>query len=120
LSANKQSPQRHFISPDAQLGLERLIVGRECNNFDSFSSERKTMAYLVLIKLGLIKATVTKVPGQSYPQVVIVSVTSLGRKTYQNQTNYAESSSGIIPKVLVFILSLGILVIIILKVFKKF
>ena len=51
------------------------------------------MAYLVLLKLGLISATVKDVPGRSYPEVTIHSVTPLGKKTYENQTNYKEKAS---------------------------
>jgi hypothetical protein len=112
---SKSSPQRRYITSDAQAALERLVVGRECNNFDSFSSARKAMAYLVLLKLGLINATVKDVPNQSYPEVTIHSVTPLGKKTYENQTNYKEKTSAKIPQILVAITLVGIAVIIALK-----
>ena len=32
-------------SADAMLGLERLVVGRECNGFDRLPAERKAHAY---------------------------------------------------------------------------
>ena len=35
------------------LGLERLIVGRECNAFDRLSSARKSRAFAELIHHGL-------------------------------------------------------------------
>lgn len=113
------SLQRHYITSDAQAALERLIVGRECNSFDSFSSARKSAAYLVLLKLGLINATVKEVPGRSYPEVTILSVTPLGKKTYENHTNYKESSSAKIPQILVALTLVGIVVIITLKLLKK-
>jgi hypothetical protein len=115
---NKSSLQRRYITSDAQSALERLVVGRECNNFDTFSSARKASAYLVLLKLGLISATVKDVPDQSYPEVTIHSVTSLGKKTYENQTNYKEKTSAKIPQILVAITLVGIAVIIVLKFFK--
>jgi hypothetical protein len=114
----KSPPQRRYITSDAQAALERLVVGRECNNFDTFSNARKSMAYLVLLKLGLISATVKDVPDQSYPEVTIHSVTSLGKKTYENQTNYKEKTSAKIPQILVAITLVGIAVIIVLKFFK--
>ena len=117
-TGNKSSLQRRYISSDAQAALERLIVGRECNNFDTFSSARKAMAYLDLIKLGLISATVKDLPGRSYPEVTIHSVTPLGKKTYENQTNYKEKASAQIPQILIAITIVGIVVIILLKFFK--
>lgn len=120
MSLTKKSPsQRRYITADAQAALERLIVGRECNNFDSFGSARKAMAHLVLLRLGLINATVKEVPGRDYPEVTILSVTALGRKTYENHINYKESSSAKIPKILVGLLLIGIVVIITLKFLKK-
>jgi hypothetical protein len=116
---NKSSSQRRYITSDAQAALERLIVGRECNNFDSFNSARKATAHLVLLKLGLINATVKEVPGRDYPEVTIVSVTPLGRKTYENHLNYKESGSALVPKILVALLLIGIVVIIALKFVKK-
>jgi len=117
-SDNKSSSQRRYITSDAQAALERLVVGRECNNFDTFSSARKALAYLVLLKLGLISATVKEVPGRSYPEVTIHSVTPLGKKTYENQTNYKEKTSAKIPQILVAITLVGIVVIIVLKFLK--
>ena len=76
------------------------------------------MAYLVLLKLGLISATVKEVPDRSYPEVTIHSVTPLGKKTYENQTNYKEKTSAKIPQILVALTLVGILVIIILKFLK--
>ena len=115
---SKSSSQRRYITSDAQAALERLVVGRECNNFDTFSSARKSMAYLVLLKLGLISATVKDVPDQSYPEVTILSVTSLGQKTYENQINYKKKTSAKIPQILVALTLVGIAVILVLKSLK--
>ena len=115
---NKSLSQRRYITSDAQAALERLVVGRECNNFDTFSSARKAMAYLVLLKLGLISATVKEVPGRSYPEVTIHSVTPLGKKTYENHINYKEKTSARVPQILVALTIVGIIVIMVLKVLK--
>ena len=117
-SENKSPLQRRYITSDAQAALERLVVGRECTNFDSFSSARKSMAYLVLLKLGLINATVKEVPGRSYPEVTILSVTPLGKRTYENHTNYKESRSAKLPQILVALTLAGIVVILTLKLLK--
>jgi hypothetical protein len=114
----KSPPQRRYITSDAQAALERLVVGRECNNFDTFSNARKSMAYLILLKLGLISATVKDVPDQSYPEVTILSVTSLGQKTYENQINYKKKTSAKIPQILVALTLVGIAVILVLKSLK--
>lgn len=115
----KSPPQRRYITSDAQSALERLVVGRECNNFDTFSNARKSMAYLILIKLGLISATVKDVPDQSYPEVTILSVTPLGLKTYENQINYKKKPSAKIPQILIALTLVGIAVILVLRSFKK-
>lgn len=76
--------QRHYISTDAMLALERLVIGRECNAFDNFITERKSLAYQELIRLGLVVGLLTEVPGRSYPDIVIQGVTRAGNKVYQN------------------------------------
>ena len=65
---------------DALLGLERLVVGRECNGFDRLSVSRKSHAFAELIRLGLAHGKVEEVPGQSYPNVSVQRVTSQGRR----------------------------------------
>ena len=75
------------------LALERLVIGRECNAFDNFITERKTVAYQELIRLGLVIGSVTEVPGRSYPDVVIQGVTRAGNKVYQNNERGADPSS---------------------------
>jgi hypothetical protein len=77
-----ESPElRRQRSADAALGLERLVVGRECNGFDRLSAERKALAYAELIRLGLIYGTVHPVDGRSYPDVVIQRVSRRGVKS---------------------------------------
>lgn len=77
------------------------------------------MAYLVLVKLGLINATVKEVPGRSYPEVTILSVTPLGKKTYENHMNYTETNSARVPQILIALTLVGIVTIIVLKFLKK-
>lgn len=72
------------MSTDAMLALERLYIGRECNAFDGFSTERKTRAYVQLIRLGLAVGSVIEVAGRNYPDVVIQGITQSGKKMYQN------------------------------------
>lgn len=73
--------QRRQLSADATLGLERLVVGRECNAFDRLPGERKALAYAELIRLGLIYGTVTPVAGRAYPDVVVRRVSRRGVKS---------------------------------------
>lgn len=72
---------RRQLSADATLGLERLVVGRECNAFDRLPAERKALAYAELIRLGLIYGTVSPVAGRSYPDVTIQRVSRRGVKS---------------------------------------
>jgi len=80
--SNQESPEsvaaRRQLSADATLGLERLVVGRECNGFDRLSAERKALAYAELVRLGLIYGTVSPVAGRSYPDVTIQRVSRRG------------------------------------------
>jgi len=72
---------RRQRSADASLGLERLVVGRECNGFDRLPAERKALAYAELIRLGLIYGTVQPVAGRGYPDVTIQRVSRRGVKS---------------------------------------
>ena len=92
---SKEEPQstRRHISSDAKLGLERLIVGRECNAFDRLPAERKALAFAELIDLGLINGTVKEVPGRAYPDVTVQHVTSAGRSAFRKKER-GESSGG--------------------------
>ncbi len=85
-----QSGRRHITS-DAKLGLERLIVGRECNAFDRLPAERKARAFVELIEVGLIKGVVKEVAGRAYPDVTVQHVTSLGRKAFRKKEHPASS-----------------------------
>ncbi len=80
-SAPESAEQRRRLSADATLGLERLVVGRECNAFDRLPAERKALAYAELIRLGLIYGTVRPVAGRSYPDVTIQRVSRRGVKS---------------------------------------
>jgi len=62
------------------LGLERLIVGRECNAFDRLSPARKSRAYAELIHHGLAYGKVEDVAGQDFPKVTVQRVSSRGRR----------------------------------------
>ena len=62
------------------LGLERLIVGRECNAFDRLSPARKSRAYAELIHLGYAYGKVEDVAGQDFPKVTVQRVSSRGRR----------------------------------------
>ena len=73
--------QLRQLSADATLGLERLVVGRECNGFDRLPAERKALAFAELIRLGLIYGTVRPVAGRSYPDVIIQRVSRRGVKS---------------------------------------
>jgi hypothetical protein len=84
--------QLRQLSADATLGLERLVVGRECNAFDRLSAERKALAYAELIRLGLIYGTVTPVPGRGYPDVVIQRVSGRGVKSVRKQRRVTDRS----------------------------
>jgi hypothetical protein len=79
--APESAEQRRQLSADATLGLERLVVGRECNGFDRLPAERKALAYAELIRLGLIYGTVHPVAGRSYPDVTIQRVSRRGVKS---------------------------------------
>jgi hypothetical protein len=62
------------------LGLERLIVGRECNGFDRLSPARKSRAFAELIRLGYAYGKVEEVAGQDFPKVTVQRVSSRGRR----------------------------------------
>ena len=62
------------------LGLERLIVGRECNGFDRLSPSRKANAYVELIEGGYARGNVKSKDGQDYPEVVLRGVTDKGKR----------------------------------------
>ena len=67
-------------SEDAVLGLERLVVGRDCNAFDRLSPARKARAFAELIRFGYAYGKVEEVAGQDYPNVSVQRVSSRGRR----------------------------------------
>ena len=78
------APESHSSSvrpsDDALLGLERLIVGRECNGFDRLTPARKSRAFAELIRLGYAYGSVEDVAGQDFPNVSVQRVSSRGRR----------------------------------------
>lgn len=62
------------------LGLERLVVGRECNAFDRLSAERKARAYAELVEAGFAHGDVGAKEGQAHPEVFIRRVSSAGKR----------------------------------------
>ena len=62
------------------MGLERLIVGRECNGFDRLPPARKARAYAELIRLGYAYGKVAEVADRDYPDVSVQRVSSRGRR----------------------------------------
>lgn len=119
---SKEEPQstRRHISSDAKLGLERLIVGRECNAFDRLPAERKALAFAELIDLGLIKGTVKEVTGRAYPDVTVQHVTSAGRSAFRKKER-GESRGGKSSgwKILILALFLVALVLAVLAVLSS-
>ena len=81
-------------SEDASLGLERLIVGRECNGFDRLSASRKSHAFAELIRLGLAHGKVEEVPGQSYPNVSVQRVSAQGRRLRRSLRSGRSAKKG--------------------------
>ena len=73
------------------LGLERLIVGRECNGFDRLSPARKSRAFAELIHLGYAYGKVEDVAGQDFPKVTVQRVSSRGRRL---RRSFGSSSGG--------------------------
>lgn len=114
LSPEESQSQRRHISSDAKLGLERLIVGRECNAFDRLPAERKARAFAELIDLGLIKGTQKDVPGRAYPDVTVQHVTSAGRKAFRRKERReggeSQSQKWKMPVLALFLVSIGLAV----------
>jgi hypothetical protein len=76
------------------LGLERLIVGRECNGFDRLSPARKSLAFAELIRLGYAYGKVEEVPGQHFPNVSVQRVSSRGRRLRRSFRSSRGGRSG--------------------------
>jgi hypothetical protein len=103
--------QLRQLSADATLGLERLVVGRECNAFDRLSAERKALAYAELIRLKLIYGTVTPVPGRAYPDVVIQRVSGRGVRSVRKQRRVTDQADRGNLGWTVFLVSLFLLIV---------
>lgn len=101
------------------LALERLFIGRECNAFDGFSTERKTLAYQELIRLGLAVGSVNNVEGRPYPEVVIQGITRAGTKLYQNHER-GSSPSEIAQRPIFLALAMVVIVAIIIIVLSRY
>jgi len=76
------------------LGLERLIVGRECNGFDRLSPARKSRAFAELIHLGYAYGKVEDVAGQDFPNVSVQRVSSRGRRLRRSFRSSAGAGKG--------------------------
>ncbi len=84
-------------SDDALLGLERLVVGRECNGFDRLTPARKARAFTELVHLGYAYGKVEEVAGQDFPNVSIQRVSSHGRRLLRSlrSSRGTTTSSGL-------------------------
>lgn len=76
------------------LGLERLIVGRECNDFDRLTPARKSRAFAELIHLGLAYGKVAAVVGQDFPNVAVTRVSSRGRRLRRSLRSLRGAKKG--------------------------
>ena len=81
-------------SEDALLGLERLIVGRECNGFDRLTPARKSRAFAELIHLGYAYGKVEDVAGQDFPNVSVQRVSSRGRRLRRSYRSSRGATKG--------------------------
>ena len=73
------------------LGLERLVVGRECNGFDRLTPARKSRAFADLIHLGYAYGKVAEVAGQDFPNVSVQRVSSRGRRLNRSSRSALSS-----------------------------
>jgi len=76
------------------LGLERLIVGRECNGFDRLSPASKARAFAELIHLGYAYGKVEEVAGQDFPEVSVQRVSSRGRRLRRSLRSARSAKKG--------------------------
>ena len=76
------------------LGLERLVVGRECNGFDRLSPARKARAFAELIRLGYAYGKVEQVAGRDYPDVAVQRVSSRGRRLLRSSRSSRGAKKG--------------------------
>ena len=76
------------------LGLERLIVGRECNGFDRLTPRRKALAFAELIHLGYAHGKVEDVAGQDFPDVSVQRISSRGRRLRRSLRSVRGAAKG--------------------------
>ncbi len=76
------------------LGLERLVVGRECTGFDRLPPARKARAFAELIQLGYAYGKVEEVAGQDFPNVAVQRVSSRGRRLRRSQRSSRGATKG--------------------------
>ena len=76
------------------LGLERLIVGRECNGFDRLTPARKSRAFAELVHLGYAYGKVEELAGQDFPNVSIQRVSSRGRRLLRSSRSGRNAKKG--------------------------
>jgi hypothetical protein len=76
------------------LGLERLVVGRECNGFDRLPPSRKALAFAELIRLGYAYGKVEEVAGRDYPEVSVQRVSSRGRRLLRSSRSGRSTKKG--------------------------
>jgi hypothetical protein len=101
------------LSDDARQGLERLVVGRECNGFDRLSPARKARAFAELVQAGFVYGTVKEVEGRDFPDVQVTRVTSRGRRRVRvgDDSAVAKAGSGLgsVVLYLLFFLAAGLI-----------
>ena len=76
------------------LGLERLVVGRECNGFDRLTPARKARAFAELVHLGYAYGKVEDVAGQDFPDVSVQRVSSRGRRLLRSSRSSRGAKKG--------------------------
>jgi hypothetical protein len=76
------------------LGLERLVVGRECNGFDRLTPARKARAFAELVHLGYAYGKVEDIAGQDFPNVSIQRVSSRGRRLLRSSRSGRSAKKG--------------------------
>ena len=76
------------------LGLERLVVGRECNGFDRLTPARKARAFAELVHLGYAYGKVEDLAGQDFSNVSIQRVSSRGRRLLRSSRSGRTAKKG--------------------------
>ena len=76
------------------LGLERLVVGRECNGFDRLPPARKACAFAELVRLGYAYGKAEEVASQDFPNVSVQRVSSRGRRLLRSSRSGRSAKKG--------------------------